>query len=106
MNSHSPSSSFRPWQLGRSGLQASLLAVVLATSAIHDVAAQHEDSAENVDSLAVESSRLRLVLRDDLKGIAHLIDKQTGRDYAADTNRPLGLYALDARHGRRRSGPA
>ena len=37
---------------------------------------------------------MRLVLRTDLKGIAHLLDKQTGREFAVAADRPLGLYVL------------
>ncbi len=45
-------------------------------------------------SPVIESKHLRLQLREDLKGIAHLIDKRTQRDLAADVKRPLGLYCL------------
>ena len=47
----------------------------------------------------VESQRLRLVMRADLNGPAELVDRQTGRDYAADVDRPQGLYRITLGEG-------
>ena len=44
--------------------------------------------------LSVESRDLRMVLRADLSGVEKLVDKATGRDYAADPEQPPGIYRL------------
>lgn len=46
------------------------------------------------DGPGVESRDLRMVLRADLNGVAQLIDKASGRDYAAALTSPPGLYRL------------
>lgn len=54
-------------------------------------------SAEGQDQdgrYVVESARLKLVLREDLRGVEKLIDKRTGRDYATNAIRSFGLYRL------------
>ncbi len=66
--------------------------LLLVTSAAGRGAEPNESQSD--DQLVIESSRLKLVLRDDLRGFAHLIDKRSGRDYAADTRRAFGLYTL------------
>ena len=68
-----------------------LLAVGLATLSGWSTRTFGQQRAED---LVIESSRLKLVLHENLRGIAHLIDKQTGRDYAVDQNRSFGLYML------------
>jgi len=42
----------------------------------------------------VESSRLRIVFREDLNGLKSILDLKTGRDYAQESAEPIGLYAL------------
>ncbi|NQT54521.1 hypothetical protein HQ576_20870 [bacterium] len=42
----------------------------------------------------LESARLKVTFRDDLAGIASVVDKATGRDYAAQPEKPIGLYRI------------
>ena len=44
------------------------------------------------ESISIENQCLRVVLRDDLNGFSSIVDKQTGRNYAANT--PESLYKL------------
>jgi hypothetical protein len=46
------------------------------------------------DTPTIESSKLKLVFREDLNGLASIMDLRTGRDYADASVPPIGLYQL------------
>ena len=70
-----------------------MIVVLLALRSVRSIA------DEDATAPTVESRYVKLVLREDLRGLAHLIDKRTGRDYAASADRSLGLYTLHFGNG-------
>ena len=50
--------------------------------------------SDDSQPVVLESSHLKLQMREDLFGIASLTDKRNGRDYCAGEDRAFGLYTL------------
>jgi hypothetical protein len=50
------------------------------------------------DGPAIEGQRLHLAMREDLSGLASVVDCRTGREYVAAADQPVALYRLTIGH--------
>ncbi len=74
--------------------QQSLRTTFASAAAVFLIAPCLAATAHTAEGPAVESQRLRLVMREDLSGLASVVDRCTGREYVVATDPPVGLYRL------------